>query len=112
MAACAAFRLDWKVLKREWPLFLGVALEANGVLIASSAEFLGYKRTVLIMAILTVHQALSHPMSVRAIEFRPHFCMAGKTQLWHLIRQQAGDGLGVVNGVTTYTAHVRVSMDA
>ncbi len=51
MAGCAALDLYWLVLEHVWPLLVGVAGEANGILSGGSAHLLWPNGSVRIMAI-------------------------------------------------------------
>src|SRR5215470_2168874 len=96
MAGCATFRLNHGMFVHEGAGFVGVALEADGVLGGRRSQLARQKSAVWIMAVIALHQALVDTMMKSSRELLFRLQMAAVTKLWLLLLHQELTFLGIV----------------
>jgi hypothetical protein len=84
MARHAAFCLDHRVLENEWPLFVHVACEANGISGSRRPQFLANEPSVLVVTIRALYEPFFHTMMEGHVELGFPIQMAAVAQLWLL----------------------------
>ena len=107
MARLASINLYGSVLVDEWPLLVGVALEANRILGGGSAHLFGACCAVHVVAIAALDQSFIHPVMERHIKLSFLLKVAAVAQLWlgldeqeirsfGMVRRMAGDATNAI----------------
>ncbi len=94
------------MLVDERASFVGVALEADGILRGSCADLPGQKTSVGIVAVIALHEAFVHTVMEGAIELLLHFLVAAIAKQRRLFLHQELAFLRMVRRVAVYAAHV------
>ena len=111
VARGAAVHFYRRMLIDERPLFVGVALEAHGILRCSHPHLFGTFGAVWIVAIRALNQTLIHAVMEGHFKFSPLCKMAGIAKLWLQFDQQKFARLGMMNGVAGSTAYAVLRMN-
>ncbi len=102
----ASIHFDRLVFEYEWPLLVGVTLEANSVLCGIRAHLLRFHSAVNIVAIAALDQAFVHPMMEGHVELGLLLEMASVAELRLRFLQQEFVRLRMVRGVAGGAADV------
>ena len=106
VATGAALGLDGHVLVDERPLFVDMALEADGVSAGERADLAHGRGSVRIMAVIALHQALIHAVVKRFGKIRFGRGMTAVAQLGLGLDEQVLFFFGVMGRVAVDTADV------
>ena len=110
MAGLAPIHFDRLVFEYEWPLLVGVALEANSVLCGIRTHLLRFHSAVDVVAIAALDQAFVHPMMEGHVELGLLLEVAPITELGLRLLEQKLAGLRVVRRVARGATNVVLGM--
>src|SRR4030095_16856513 len=88
MAGHAAFRLHYRMLVYKRSGFVGMALEAHGILCRSGTQLARQESAMWVVAIAALHEPFVNTMMKSARELLVGFEMAAVAKLWLLLFHQ------------------------
>ena len=110
VASHATFSLDYRVLEDERSTHIGMALDADHILIGSRSELRALERAVDVMAVAALDCAFQHRMVKRHIECALHIGVAGKAKRRLRQFQQGLLALRSVNAMAADAAQARLGV--